>query len=115
MKETNFAQDKIKSSISHADLLKQKLKAIQQNNLKNDLDINEIEKKIDEVNDQSLLSKNKATNLKNKYNLVNKNILEKSEQSISLRERAKDLLKRASTLTTETNNKLKMVNGKAFF
>lgn len=92
-------------------MLHGKLNDLQKNFLKNDLDAKDIKKQADLVRDSASNAHEIATQLHDKYRQANDSLSTKALTSESARERAQQLLQRASKITVDTSSKLKELQG----
>ncbi|XP_055695879.1 laminin subunit beta-1 [Lutzomyia longipalpis] len=105
--ETGDAQKKAHETATTVNILTGKLTELGKKFLKNDLDANEIQRQSDNVKDLANNAHELVTQLKNDYKQANNSLSAKAVTSESARERAQQLLQRASRITVETTGKLK--------
>lgn len=84
-----------------------KLNEIQKSFQRNEVDANEIKNQADLVRDAATNAHDLATSLQDTYRQANSSLTEKASTSESARQRAGQLLQRASKIAGTTNTKLK--------
>jgi len=109
--ETGDAQRKASETSNKVNDLSSKLNELQKNFLKNDYDAKEIKQQADQVRDAAHNAHEDATKLRDNYRKANDSLTAKAITSESARERAQQLLQRASKITVETSSKLKELQG----
>jgi len=109
--ETGDAQQKATETANKVNDLASKLGELQKNFLKNDYDAKEIKQQADQVRDAAHNAHEDATKLRDNYRKANDSLTAKAITSESARERAQQLLQRASKITVETSSKLKELQG----
>uniref|UniRef100_W4VRM4 Putative laminin n=1 Tax=Corethrella appendiculata TaxID=1370023 RepID=W4VRM4_9DIPT len=111
--ETEDAQKRANSTANTVDKLAHRLNELKKNFIKNEDDASYIKQQADHVEKAANDAHDLATQLKNSYRSANESLATKAQASESARARAQVLLKKASTITVDTNNKLKALQGMA--
>lgn len=106
-KETDDAHNRANVTAGKVDELKTRLNKLHVNNVQNQQDAEEIIKQAETVKESANNAHDLATQLKDNYKTANATLTARSNASESARERAQNLLNRASKITVETTNQLK--------
>ncbi|XP_065087000.1 laminin subunit beta-1 isoform X1 [Ochlerotatus camptorhynchus] len=106
-KETDDAHKRANVTASKVEELKTRLNKLHVSNVQNDQDAEEIIKQAETVKESANTAHDLATQLKDNYKTANATLTARSNASESARERAQNLLNRASKITVETTNQLK--------
>uniref|UniRef100_A0A8D8FJB6 Laminin subunit beta-1 n=1 Tax=Culex pipiens TaxID=7175 RepID=A0A8D8FJB6_CULPI len=106
-KETDDAHNRANVTAGKVDELKTRLNKLHVSNVQNQQDAEEIIKQAETVKESANNAHDLATQLKDTYKTANATLTARSNASESARERAQNLLNRASKITVETTNQLK--------
>lgn len=101
------ARDSVDETAAAVEALQSKLNKLQRKFLKNSHDAKEVKSQAEAAKDLSSDAHEKAKKLKNQYKYANDTLNSKASSSEYAREKAQQLLQRASKITVDTNNKLK--------
>jgi coxsackievirus/adenovirus receptor len=108
--ETIEAHKRANETSNTVDHLQSKLHDLQKRLLTIDSDAEKVQRKAENVKSESAHAFGTADNLRNNYKATNDKLNERAKTSEDARERAQQLLKRASKITVETDDKLKELN-----
>ncbi|XP_022231765.2 laminin subunit beta-1 [Drosophila obscura] len=108
--ETNAAESPANHTAQQVEELAKKVQRLQNNIVKNDRDAKEITKEASRVKLEAMRARGEASNLQSSTSATNQTLTDRASRSENARERAKQLLQRASKLTVDTNAKLKDLN-----
>lgn len=108
--ETNAAEAPANKTAQQVEELAKKLQRLQNNIVKNDRDAKEITKEAANVKLEAMRAAGEANNLQSATSATNQTLTDRASRSENARERAKQLLTRASKLTVDTNAKLRDLN-----
>ncbi|XP_034670103.1 laminin subunit beta-1 [Drosophila subobscura] len=108
--ETNAAESPANHTAQQVEELAKKVQRLQNNIVKNDRDAKEITKEASRVKLEAMRARGEANNLQSSTSATNQTLTDRASRSENARERAKQLLQRASKLTVDTNAKLKDLN-----
>nr|NP_476618.1 LanB1, isoform A [Drosophila melanogaster]NP_723319.1 LanB1, isoform B [Drosophila melanogaster]P11046.4 RecName: Full=Laminin subunit beta-1; AltName: Full=Laminin B1 chain; Flags: Precursor [Drosophila melanogaster]AAF52563.1 LanB1, isoform A [Drosophila melanogaster]AAN10647.1 LanB1, isoform B [Drosophila melanogaster] len=108
--ETYSAEAPANNTAQQVEKLAKKVQKLQNNIMKNDRDAKEITKEAGSVKLEAMRARGEANNLQSATSATNQTLTDRASRSENARERAKQLLQRASKLTVDTNAKLKDLN-----
>ncbi|EDW03702.1 laminin subunit beta-1 [Drosophila grimshawi] len=109
-RETKEAESPANVTAKQVEDLAKKVQRLQKNILKNELDAKEITKEANRVKLEAIRSRGEASNLQFLTSATNQTLTDRAIHSENARERAKQLLQRASMLTVDTTEKLNELN-----
>ncbi|TMW54832.1 hypothetical protein DOY81_000065 [Sarcophaga bullata] len=105
--ETSEAEAPANETAQHVEELAKKVNRLQKNILKNELDAKDVKKEADKVNESAKNAHADAQKLQYSSSAANQTLTDRATHSEKARERAKQLLQRASKLTVDTKEKLR--------
>lgn len=105
--QTGDASKKATDTAKTVDGLSAKLGDLRKKLTKNDLDAKDIRERTEHIKDTANNAHDLASKLRNQYKTANSSLALKAKTSESARERATQLLQRASRITVETTGKLR--------
>lgn len=108
--ETNSAEAPANNTAQQVEKLAQTLQRLQNNIVTNDRYAKVISKEAGRIKQEAMSARGEANNLQFAASATNQTLTDRADRSENARERAKQLLQRASKLTVDTNAKLKDLN-----
>ncbi|XP_058129242.1 laminin subunit beta-1 [Anopheles ziemanni] len=105
-KETDDAQKRANTTANAVLTLQSRLEQLQKDNILNEHGAQEINNQAEVVKESANNAHERATQLKNDFKTANESLTVQARKSESARERAQNLLNRASKITVDTNTQL---------
>ncbi|XP_037816684.1 laminin subunit beta-1 [Lucilia sericata] len=105
--ETSEAEAPANATAQHVEELAKKVNRLQKNILKNELDAKDVKNEADKVKESARNAHADAQQLQHSSSAANQTLTDRAIRSENARERAKQLLQRASKLTVDTKEKLR--------
>lgn len=105
--ETGEAEAPANATAQHVEELAKKVNRLQKNILKNELDAKDVKNEADKVKESAKNAHADAQKLQYSSSAANQTLTDRAIHSENARERAKQLLQRASKLTVDTKEKLR--------
>lgn len=113
--ESQVAKNKAGESVNQVEILDSRLRTVQTNFLKNQIDAGNVEADGKKIVEEADRAKADAVKLQLDYSEANKSLAEKVQYSQNIKERANKLFEQATKLNENITNKIDYLKGKFIF